>query len=182
MSSGLRDLFIIVQVSPHATFHWSVEGNLLLIKYMECAEGWRFQLSIIHFYYLHFELVVRHNIQFVSWGPIPQQCYYATFACFIIFSVQKILWKVSELPRKLSTNYTLPRKRGSRFRERASRSSHGAWPSLVSFPHTSIIHCTTVRYQIWGDFGNNVKTVCLNFQFYINQGRDRIIFTLSLSR
>ena len=163
MSSGLRDL----QVSPHATFHWSVEGNLLLIKYMECAEGWRFQLSIIHFYFLHFELVVRHNIQFVSWGPIPQRCYYAMLACFIIFSVQKILWKVSELPLKLSTNYTLPRKKGSRFRERASRSSHGAWPALCPFLtlQLSTVPLYDIKFEeIWQQCQNSLFELSVLYQ------------------
>ena len=163
MSSGLRDL----QVSPHATFHWSVEGNLLLIKYMECAEGWRFQLSIIHFYYLHFELVVRHNMQFVSWGPIPQQCYYATVACFIIFSVQKILWKVSELPWKLSTNYTLPRKKGSRFREGASRSSteHGQPCVLSSYFNYPLYHCTISNLRrFWQQCQNSLFELSVLYQ------------------
>ena len=43
----------------------------------------------------------------------------------------------------------------------AISATYGTWHSplctAVSFSHT-------VRYQIWRDFGNNVKAVCLNFQ------------------
>ena len=43
----------------------------------------------------------------------------------------------------------------------ALSATYGTWHSplctAVSFSHT-------VRYQIWRDFGNNVKAVCLNFQ------------------